>query len=148
MFRSTCSLFGAAVLCSLRLAAQETALEKEQKLLAGDWEVVSAMVGTEDDEVAKAMKITFTFDKNKLTVKRADGVALKAEFSLTLDTLPKLIDVTPVVDKGKSPTFQGIYELKEGELKLCVNLQGKDRPTEFKSGEANVMLIKLKRAKE
>jgi len=45
-------------------------------------------------------------------------------------------------------TFEEIYALKQDELKLCVNLKEKDRPTEFvNKPDSPTVLIIFKRDK-
>jgi uncharacterized protein (TIGR03067 family) len=145
-------IFTAALLLAftVRLAAQDAAAEKEQKSLQGNWDVTSAVIGGEESGVLKDGKVTFVFQKDKFTVKREDKVLAETSFTLALDAMPRLIDIKALSGDMKGATFQGIYELKENDLKLCLNLQGKDRPTEFvsKAGEQGVILILLKRIKE
>jgi hypothetical protein len=48
----------------------------------------------------------------------------------------------------KDAVLEGVYEVKGDDLKLCVMVFGKDRPTEFKSGEgSSVAMLTLKRQK-
>jgi len=65
-----------------------------------------------------------------------EGEGRKVKFKLDSSKTPKAIDLIAIdgSDQGKIAT--GIYALKNRQLKLCVNLFGKDttqRPTEFKT---------------
>jgi uncharacterized protein (TIGR03067 family) len=46
------------------------------------------------------------------------------------------------------PAWPGIYELNGDDLKVCLNLEGKARPTEFKTKAGDkCLLLVLKRKK-
>jgi len=66
--------------------------------------------------------------------------------------MPKTIDLTPLDGSRKGSIVPGIYSLQEGQLRLCINIWGKDpakRPTEFKvqEGDGFVCVI-LERKKQ
>ena len=61
---------------------------------------------------------------------------------------PKTIDVTGVKGPNQGKTFLAIYELKGDDLRVCYDLSGKQRPTEFKSAEGTqLFLVTYKRQK-
>ena len=81
-----------------------------------------------------------------------DGKVRKeyAKLALKLDagTTPKCVDLTVADGVQKDAVLEGVYELKGDELRLCVRVFGKDRPTEFKSPEgSSIALLTLKRQK-
>ena len=54
----------------------------------------------------------------------------------------KEIDATGIVLPGKRErTFAGIYELDGDTLKWCVDNRQKERPSEFRTGSGNFLLI-------
>ncbi|HWA25167.1 MAG TPA: TIGR03067 domain-containing protein [Lacunisphaera sp.] len=55
--------------------------------------------------------------------------------TLTLDptTTPKGMTVTGVAGPNRGKVFPAIYELKDDTLRICYDLSGKERPTEFKT---------------
>jgi uncharacterized protein (TIGR03067 family) len=46
---------------------------------------------------------------------------------------PRTMDIKGVEGPNKGKTFLAIYELKDGTLKICYDLSGESRPTEFKT---------------
>ncbi|MBO0697118.1 MAG: hypothetical protein J2P46_01870 [Zavarzinella sp.] len=46
---------------------------------------------------------------------------------------PKLVDATVTEGQGKGMTVLGIYERDWDTLRACFDIQGKKRPTEFKT---------------
>ncbi len=81
------------------------------------------------------------------------GIKFNAAFSLDSAKSPKQIDfknaigtVDPGTSRGslENRTLHGIYELKGGQLRFCVDESGMGRPSEFAGNGPNVMLI-LKR---
>jgi uncharacterized protein (TIGR03067 family) len=142
-------LAGAA---ALGVAAEQDKGEAsaDLKKLEGTWEVVSLINGGEEVAELKEIKVTFVFKGDKLTVrKRGEEKVMEATIVLDTTTMPRLIDLTKMMpDKGKD--FQGIYELKDDDLKICVHNGGRERPTEFaaKADNREQGLFTLKRVKQ
>ena len=61
---------------------------------------------------------------------------------------PKTMDITGTKGPNEGKTFLAIYESKGDELRVCYDLSGKSRPTEFATKpETQLFLVKYKRAK-
>lgn len=106
---------------------------KPDQALLGTWRPVVAQLGEVKfpDETLKSMKLELTEGKYLVTVGQAiDEGTCKVDASSPLKTLE--IVGTDGPNKGK--TFLAIYELSEGELRVCYDLTGKAHPTEFKTG--------------
>jgi uncharacterized protein (TIGR03067 family) len=117
--------------------------KKGVKGLDGTWEVVSATRDGKANENAKGDKVVFA--GNNVTVQGQDG---EHKGTVQVDPKKKTMDFTPTEGEQKGQTFKGIYELKKGELKVCLAEPGKDRPKEFTSEEGSGrMLVVMKRAK-
>lgn len=70
----------------------------------------------------------------------------KIRFKIDPTTAPACVDLLTTDGAQKDAVIEGIYELKDKQLKLCVRLQGKDRPTEFASPDgSSIVLLKLHR---
>jgi uncharacterized protein (TIGR03067 family) len=114
------------------------------------WTVVSAEEGGAPADDAK--KTDVITDSEILT----DGLGAidfqwtdpkRHKMKLDAGKTPKEIDLTH--HQGGEPAWPGIYELNGDDLKICLDLEGKSRPTEFKttSGDKRLLLI-LKRKKQ
>ena len=140
----------ATILLSTAAVAQSTEDEKEKKArdeLQGTWLPRSAELDGEklSDQDIKSIKLVVTDDKYKVTV--GDSVD---EGTFTLDTSsdPRGMEIKGTSGPNKGKTIPAIYELKEDTLKVCYNLEGKDRPTEFKTNAGSKFyLVTYKREK-
>jgi uncharacterized protein (TIGR03067 family) len=78
------------------------------------WEIVGMAIFAQDDPADKdKQKMLFTIDPTKS---------------------PKQITMT--LPKADGKKMEGIYELKDSKLRVCVGSPGKERPTEFKLDRA------------
>jgi|ERR1017187_8488818 uncharacterized protein (TIGR03067 family) len=132
--------------------SQDDAVKKESAKLQGDWQVVSS---EEDgratpDFIVENLKIAIKGDQITLKgveelMKKFGKVTLKVDPSST----PKFIDFKVEAGSEKNNEYEGIYELKGDELKICVSVVSRNRPDEFKTkAGSNRALFVLKRAKK
>jgi uncharacterized protein (TIGR03067 family) len=132
------TLSTALLATSLGVLAQDPAVTAEMKKLQGTWVRVYVVVDgkkSEDGKKAPDEEVVLTIKGDSY-----DGDT----FTLDPTKTPKHINVAD--EKGK--TVPGIYELKDGELKLCFpfpfegKLDGK-RPADFtvKAGSNNVVEV-------
>lgn len=131
------------------LAAEPDPVRKDVDALQGAW----AVEGLEynDKDLKDKYKISFTVKGDVLTVE-GDGEVrkeyAKLAFKLDPSTTPKCLDLTVAGGSQKDALMEGIYELKGDEVRLCVRVFGKDRPSEFKSPDgSSIALLSLKRRK-
>jgi uncharacterized protein (TIGR03067 family) len=147
-------LLAATVLVGMvpwRLVAAEPRSANDAKSLQGTWQAVGLEANGDKrpDDEAKELKIVFKGDV--VFAVKPEGEGRKVKFKLDSSKTPNAIDLIAIdgPDEGKVAT--GIYELQNGQLKLCINLFGKDttqRPTEFKTQPGNgVCFAVLERAK-
>jgi uncharacterized protein (TIGR03067 family) len=143
-------------LCSFLLisvsavAVQEDDIKKELAKMEGAWQVAS---GVEDgqpspDRLVEIVK--FVFKGDKLTLTGDDKLMKIGPIGLKIDpsTTPKCIDLKIETGELKDTAFEGIYECKGDELKLCVIRGTGNRPLEFESkAGSNRVLFVLKRVK-
>lgn len=116
--------------------------------LEGTWLPSSAEIGGKmfPDEVRKSIKLVIKDDKYTVTVgEQVDEGTVKLMPSAT----PKALDVTGTKGPNKGKTILAIYEQKGDTLRVCYDLSGKKRPTEFKTKEGTqLFLVEYKRQKE
>ncbi len=59
---------------------------------------------------------------------------------------PKALDITGTEGPNKGKTILAIYELDGDTFRVCYDLSGKSRPTEFKTkAETQLFLVSYKR---
>jgi uncharacterized protein (TIGR03067 family) len=97
------------------------------------------------DEVRKTIKLVIKDDKYTVTVgKKVDQGTVK----LNKAAKPKALDITGTEGPNKGKTILAIYERNGDTLRVCYDLSGKNRPTEFKTKEGTqLFLVTYKRVK-
>lgn len=121
--------------------------QDDLKKLEGTWRFVShEMQGkAATPEQLEKMSITFAGDKFAVSV---DGKVVQAGMNkLDPAKKPAQVDAAVTEGQGKDTTMLGIYELKEDTMKVCFDLQGKERPTSF-TAKASQMSAVIKREKK
>jgi uncharacterized protein (TIGR03067 family) len=120
---------------------------KDGDALQGAWLPSSAEIGGKPfpDEVRKTIKLVVKDDKYTVTVgKEVDQGTVK----LNPAAKPKEMDITGTDGPNKGKTILAIYERDGDTLRVCYDLSGKSRPTEFKTKEgAPLFLVTYKREK-
>jgi uncharacterized protein (TIGR03067 family) len=140
----------AVVLLVAADAPKEDPGKKELEKLNGAWTTASIEYnGKQHEELAKQLR--FVFKGDTATVEGSAAVRkeyAKLTFKLDPSTTPKLLDLTVLAGVQKDAVMEGIYEMKDDELKICLKVLGKERPTEFASpAGASIALLVLKREK-
>jgi uncharacterized protein (TIGR03067 family) len=120
--------------------------KKELAKFDGTWNVSEITYNGTDHS---KLNLNFVFKGDEVLVEGNDKVKLEyARFKIKLDpgTTPKLFDLTVKAGVQKDTSMEGIYEFKGDELKICIRVFGKERPTEFGSPDgSSVALLVLKR---
>ena len=128
--------------------AQDDAAKKEMKKLEGTWATVSIEAAGQkvtDEDKIKTRKLTTKGDK--YTMKVGDET-VQGTVEINPSKNPKTIDIKPDTGSNKGKTLLGIYELDGDNLKICLALPGKDRPTAFATAAENrQQLVVYKREK-
>jgi len=151
-------MFRLCVLCSVFAAFSAVkpdeasdAVERELKKLEGTWSTKELIYNGKDFLASGKSNFNFVFKGAEATIEGNDAVKkeyAKIRVKLDLTTKPKTMDITVAAGIQKDAVIEGIYELKEDELKICAKVFGNERPTEFSSPEgASVVLLVLKREK-
>ena len=120
--------------------------KKELAKFQGEWALGELLYNGEDHSKL-AFKVTFKGNEGIIegndTVKNEYA---RIKFKLDPSAKPKNMDITVSAGSQTDATMEGIYEFKDGELRMCVKVFGKDRPKEFGSAEdSSTVLMTLKR---
>jgi uncharacterized protein (TIGR03067 family) len=126
------------------------AAKAEMAKMEGTWTFEKIVQNGEDGPPAdelKEMKLEIKGDTR--IVKRGDEVAVKSTYKIDPKADPKAIDVTVVEgpEQFKGKTLYGVYELDGDTFKICLALDGKDRPKKVQGAEGNVLQV-FKRVKD
>jgi uncharacterized protein (TIGR03067 family) len=138
------------VAVGLLLAADDAKdeVKKELARFEGTWKwvVLEAEKTKLSEEELKHPRLKIMGDK--FTVTEESGT-FSGTFKVDPSKKPKTIDVTVTDGQDKGKTYLGIYELEGDTYKVCVDPEGKNRPTEFaiKPGSGHVLEV-LKREKK
>jgi uncharacterized protein (TIGR03067 family) len=77
-------------------------------------------------------KFVFKGDKLIMYLSLGDQKAeVECEFKLDPLASPKQIDFTPIAEANKGKSYRGLYEFKDGQLKICYRGRGASRPKDF-----------------
>jgi uncharacterized protein (TIGR03067 family) len=113
----------------------------------GTWTIVSAeMAGQKmPEEMTKSVKLVIKGDTYAVTAgEETEKGTSKADASAK----PKKLDITASDGANKGKTIQAIYELDGDTMRVCYDVSGKTRPTEFKSAPGTTtFLVTYKREK-
>ena len=140
-------LFVAPVLVLSFSLAAWSADAKDGDAIQGTWSPTAAELAGEKfpDEVRKTIKLVIKDDNYTVTIgTKVDQGTVK----LNSSAKPKALDITGTDGPNKGKTMLAIYELDGDTLRVCYDLSGKSRPTEFKTKEGTqLFLVTYKRAK-
>ena len=100
--------------------------------IQGNWTPVKGELGGRPmaDAVLQTISLKLTDGKYEVF---AGGHPDNGTYTLDSNTKPKSITVTGTNGPNSGKTFPSIYELKGDTLRICYDLSGMKRPTEFKS---------------
>jgi len=134
------------LMLSFSLAARSGDV-KDGDTIQGTWLPSMAELGGKmfPDEVRKTIKLVVKDGKYTVTAgKKVDQGTVK----LNPAAKPKELDITGTDGPNKGKTILAIYERNGDTLRVCYDLSGKGRPTEFKTREGTqLFLVTYKREK-
>lgn len=108
-------------------------VEKEVKKFQGTWTIESSVAGGMELPANQLKEFIVIFEGDKHTVKNGDTVIQVGTQKIDPSKTPKTIDVTMTEGPSKGVVMLGIYEFDGDTLRACFDMEGKKRPTEFKS---------------
>ena len=140
----SCVVLGLILLCALAVRGGDA---KDGETLDGTWLPATAELGGNPfpDEVRQTLKLVVKGNKYTVTVGKAvDQGTVKVNPAVK----PKEMDITGTEGPNKGKTILAIYERDGDTLRVCYDLTGKNRPTEFKTREGTALfLVNYKREK-
>src|SRR5262245_16284978 len=132
--------------------SDKAAIERELKKLEGIWNTTALTYNGKDFLANGKSGFNFVFKGNEAAIEGNDAVKkeyAKIRVKLDVTAKPKIMDITVAAGIQKDAVIEGIYELKDDELKICAKVFGNERPTEFSSPDgASIVLLVLKREKK
>jgi RNA polymerase sigma factor (sigma-70 family) len=105
------------------LLAQAQKPKADQELLQGTWMATKVLFAGQE---MPAADMDMIFAGDQLTI-RAGEASRQVSFHLNPGKDPKEIDCIP----AQGATLPGIYRLEDDRLQLSLNMQGRERPTDF-----------------
>ena len=136
----------------LTVAASLTAFAADPpddaKAVQGSWTPTKAELGGQPMTEAVLKSISLKLDHGKYEVS-VGGNSDKGTYTLDSASKPKSMTITGSEGPNSGKTFPAIYELKGDTLRICYDLSGAKRPTEFKTiAGTKLYLVTYKRKKE
>jgi uncharacterized protein (TIGR03067 family) len=113
----------------------------------GTWKPISAEFAGEKypQQVLDMMKLILKGDKYTVDV---GGQMDEGTVTRDPGKSPKTMDITGTNGPNKGKTFLVIYELKGDDLRVCYDLSGESRPTEFATkAKTKLFLVTYRRMK-
>jgi uncharacterized protein (TIGR03067 family) len=125
----------AAVLVCVVVSVTGVAQDKpkdDSKAIQGDWAWDPAEKQSDALPPATLDRIVIKGDKLIFHYRIMDKPSIsETKFKLDPKASPKKIDFTPTEGANKGKTYLGLYELKDGRLKICYRGPGSSRPKDF-----------------
>ncbi len=121
--------------------------KKDSAALTGTWQPTSMVLGGNKTPADQLKNITMTITDGKYHVV-VDGESDKGTLKLDKKDKLKTMDIVGTEGPNKGKTYPAIYELEGDTLKICYNLDGTTRPTEFKADKDKMLLISYQRQKK
>jgi len=113
---------------------------KDDDAMQGTWLLSAAELGGNKfpDDARKSIKLVLKEGKYTVTAgKNTDQGTCKVDPKAK----PKALDITGTEGPNKGKTILAIYELDGDTLRVCYDLSGKSRPTEFKTKEGTQLFL-------
>ena len=140
------------VVAGLLVAADDAkeAVKKEVEQMQGTWVPTSLIYNGKDMTNDGKVKFKLVFKGDQATLEGSADVKKeygKINFKVDPETNPKCVDLVISAGVQKDAVIEGIYELKDGELKICAKIIGNERPANFDipAGGSNNALLILKK---
>jgi uncharacterized protein (TIGR03067 family) len=137
---------GLVVAASLRAFAADS--PNDAKAVQGNWKPVKAELAGQPMPDGVLKMISLKLDNGKYEVFVGEEPD-RGTYTLDSSSKPKSMIITGTEGPNHGKTFPAIYELKGGTLRICYDLSGAKRPTEFKtSAGTQLYLVTYNRKKE
>jgi uncharacterized protein (TIGR03067 family) len=140
----TLAIASFVVAAGVLTAGNDDAIQKDRKLMAGTWRVLSLEKDgkkTTAEQLEKTRSI-ISADGSAM-VQREGKTIIQGNFKIDPTKKPKQSEATYTLGELKGKTVLGIYEVDGDNMRICYALPGQDRPTEFSSkpGSGHVLIV-------
>src|SRR5260221_4964176 len=122
---------GVTISTSLNALAAESP-DRDAKAVQGTWKPVKAELAGQPMADAVMKSISLKLDHGKYEVFVGDAPD-RGTYTLDSTTKPKSMTITGTEGPNNGKTFPAIYEVQADTLRICYDLSGAKRPTEFKT---------------
>ena len=120
----------------------------DAKAVQGNWRPIKAELGGQPMSDAILKSISLKLESGKYEV-FAENTPDRGTYTLDSTSMPKGMTITGTEGPNHSKTFPAIYELSGDTLRICYDLSGAKRPTEFKSvAGTQLYLVSYSRTKD
>ena len=120
----------------------------DAKWVQGSWKPVAAELAGQPMPETVIKSISLKLDNGKYEV-FVGGQPDLGTYTIDSDRKPKSMTIIGTEGPNQGKTFPAIYELKGDTLRICYDLSGAKRPTEFKSiAGTKLYLVTYHRKKE
>jgi uncharacterized protein (TIGR03067 family) len=132
---------------ALALFAGDDAKEKDKKQMEGVWIPAEGEIFGQKVPAGDLEKIRLTLKGDKYIAAVGDMVD-EGVCKIDPSTKPKQLDITSENGPNKGKTILAIYEITDDTLRVCYDVGGQARPTDFKTEQAARLLLVYKREKK
>jgi uncharacterized protein (TIGR03067 family) len=133
---------------ALGLLGLSSVLAQDDKGLEDSWIIVSGQAQGKEVPAKEFQDGEVIFADGKMTAKKGGKTFNVFTYKLNVKTKPASIDFAGIDGAEKGKKQSAIYEITGQEMKLCISVDGKDRPTTFWTEEGrDWLLLVLKRKK-
>ncbi|EEF59013.1 TIGR03067 domain-containing protein [Pedosphaera parvula] len=122
--------------------------DDDAKAVQGNWKPAKAELAGQPmaEEILKSISLKLESGKYEVFVGDKPD---RGTYTVDSTTKPRSMTVTGTAGPNSGKTFPAIYELKGDTLRICYDLSGAKRPTEFKtSAGTKLYLVTYNRKKE
>ena len=137
-----------ALVLALSLTAFAAEPTDDAKALRGTWSPTKAELGGRPMPDAVLKSISLKLDKGKYEVFVGDAPD-RGTYTLDTASKPAGMSITGTEGPNRGKTYPAIYKIDGDTLRICYDLSGAKRPTEFKSTAGTMLyLVTYSRKKE
>lgn len=137
---------GLALTVALRVMAADSL--NDAKAVQGTWKPATAELAGHPMPEAVVKSISLKLDNGKYEVFVGEHPD-RGTYTIDSGSKPKSMTIIGTEGPNQGKTFLAIYELKGDALRICYDLSGAKRPTEFKSvAGTKLYLVAYHRSKE
>jgi uncharacterized protein (TIGR03067 family) len=124
------------------------AVQPDTEAVKGNWVPAKAELGGQPMSEALLQTISLKLEAG-LYVVSVGGQPDKGTYTINPSTNPKSMTITGTDGPNRGKTFPAIYEVARDTLRICYDLSGTKRPTEFKTVPGTKLyLVDYKRKKQ